>query len=262
MAIGTNQPIAFDLDNTLSLPLFAAHLYYRGLVTAPSLFRTWLLDCKDYTLSTSVANYTSQHFSPVIIGHELGHVKSPEVTTELNSDNFVVKVASNTNEVTGVFTVDEQQLEIILKIPTDWPLHGIEVKESKRVGVTENRWRGWLLGTQQIVMYQVCGHTPLAVHELTTSQNGHIADALSLFKKNVSLHFEGLIECAICYSYASFFNCSICDVLTVIDVRTASSVPSMETGLANHVRRAKTCSTRRVSSRYVLEISWSCQALN
>ena len=35
-------------------------------------------------------------------------------------------------------------------------------------------------------------------------QNGRIADGLSLFKKNVTLHFEGQVECAICYSYASF----------------------------------------------------------
>ena len=33
------------------------------------------------------------------------------------------------------------------------------------------------------------------------SQNGHIVDAISLFKKNVTLHFEGQTECAICYSY-------------------------------------------------------------
>lgn len=32
------------------------------------------------------------------------------------------------------------------------------------------------------------------------SQNGHIVDAISLFKKNITLHFEGQTECAICYS--------------------------------------------------------------
>ena len=31
-------------------------------------------------------------------------------------------------------------------------------------------------------------------------QNGRIVDAISLFKKNVALHFEGQTECAICYS--------------------------------------------------------------
>jgi len=33
-----------------------------------------------------------------------------------------------------------------------------------------------------------------------TAQNGRIVDGLGLFKKNVTLHFEGQVECAICYS--------------------------------------------------------------
>ena len=33
-------------------------------------------------------------------------------------------------------------------------------------------------------------------------QNGRIVDGLALFTKNVTLHFSGQVECAICYSYA------------------------------------------------------------
>lgn len=33
-----------------------------------------------------------------------------------------------------------------------------------------------------------------------SEQNGLILEALTMFKKNVSLHFEGVVECAICYS--------------------------------------------------------------
>ncbi|TFY57346.1 hypothetical protein EVG20_g8587, partial [Dentipellis fragilis] len=176
----------FDPEDTQSRQLLAAHLYFRALDTIPSLIRSWLLDCKDRTLSNTVTAYTAHHFSPVIISSELRHVKSPE-TAELNDENMTIKVASNLNEISAVYTIDEQQLELTLKIPPDWPLHGIEVKDSKRLGVSENRWRGWLLGVQQIVW----------------SQNGHIVDAFSLFKKNVTLHFEGQVECAICYSIIS-----------------------------------------------------------
>lgn len=31
-------------------------------------------------------------------------------------------------------------------------------------------------------------------------KNGLILEALSVFKRNVALHFEGVVECAICYS--------------------------------------------------------------
>ena len=144
------------------------------------------------------------HFSPVIIDTELAHIKSPEGLEELNAENLVVKVASAVNEVTVAYNVDEHQLELTLKIPNDWPLQRVTIKDSKRIAVPENRWRGWLLGVQQIVWSQACILMAWIVPSVVAhnvSQNGHIVDAISLFKKNVSLHFEGQTECAICYSY-------------------------------------------------------------
>jgi len=177
----------YDPDDTLSVRLLAAHLYYRALLTIPSLVRSWLEDCKDKNLFTSVTNYTATHFSPVIIKTEIIHIKSPESVEELSAENLTIKVASAVNEVTAVYNVDEHQLELTLKIPNDWPLQRVTVKDSKRIGVSEDRWRRWLLGVQQIVWFQ----------------NGRIVDAISLFKKNVTLHFDGQTECAICYSIIS-----------------------------------------------------------
>jgi E3 ubiquitin-protein ligase listerin len=147
---------AYDPDHPLSIRLFAAHVYYRALLTISSLVRSWLVDCKDKNLFTAVTNYTATHFSPVIIDTELTYLKSPEGLEELNAENLTVKVASVVNEVTAVYIVDDQQLELTLKIPNDWPLQRVTVKDSKRIGVPESRWRGWLLGVQQIVWSQVC----------------------------------------------------------------------------------------------------------
>ncbi|KAH9988778.1 hypothetical protein BJV74DRAFT_459602 [Russula compacta] len=183
----------YDPDNSLSAQLLVAHVYYRALLTIPSLVREWLADCKDKNLFTSVTNYTATHFSPVLINAELTNIKSPEGLEELNAENLTVKVASAVNEVTAAYNVDEHQLELTLKIPSDWPLQRVTVKDSKRIGVPENRWRGWLLGVQQIVW----------------SQNGRIVDAISLFKKNVTLHFEGQTDCAICYSIISLSDGSL-----------------------------------------------------
>ena len=66
-----------------------------------------------------------------------------------------VKVASAVNEVAAAYSVDEHQLEIKLRIPGDWPLHKIEVRDVKRVGVDENRWRAWVLGVQQTIWAHV-----------------------------------------------------------------------------------------------------------
>lgn len=150
------NPSVYDPDEPLSIRLFAAHVYYRALLTIPSLVRSWIVDCKDKNLFTAVTNYTATHFSPVIINAELTHIKSPEGLEELSAENLTVKVASAVNEVTAAYNVDEHQLELTLKIPNDWPLQRVTVKDSKRIGVPENRWRSWILGVQQIIWSQVC----------------------------------------------------------------------------------------------------------
>jgi E3 ubiquitin-protein ligase listerin len=170
---------AYDPDHPLSIRLFAAHVYYRALLTISSLVRSWLVDCKDKNLFTAVTNYTATHFSPVIIDTELTYLKSPEGLEELNAENLTVKVASVVNEVTAAYIVDEQQLELTLKIPNDWPLQRVTVKDSKRVGVPENRWRGWLLGVQQIVWSQVCRYSERRHHWLPLIMSIR-TDALSM----------------------------------------------------------------------------------
>ncbi|OCH91295.1 hypothetical protein OBBRIDRAFT_887096 [Obba rivulosa] len=183
---------SYTFESRLSLQLLAAHVYYRALLVVPSLVRSWLLDCRDRQLHSAVTTYTSSHLSPAIVKAELDQVKNPDTAAEL-TDNTVVKVANAVNEVTLSYAVDEHQLELTLKLPSDYPLHGIEIRDTKRVGVPDDRWRAWVLGVQQILMFR----------------SGSIVDGLTFFKKNVSSHFEGLAECAICYSIISAMDGSL-----------------------------------------------------
>ena len=143
-----------------TIPVLAAHLYYRALLTIPSLIHSWVLDCKDRQLTNAVTTYTSTHFSPVIIRAELEHVRTHSVSTGSNNPSMVdesmsVKVAQAINEVIATYSVDDHQLEIKFKIPFDWPLHRVEVKDVKMVGVEEKRWRAWVLGVQQTLYAHV-----------------------------------------------------------------------------------------------------------
>jgi len=141
-----------------------AHVYYRALLTIPSLIYSWVLDCKDRQLTTAVTTYTSTYFSPVLINAELEHVRTSAASGELVDEKMSVKVVSTSGstsvgaggEVVASYLVDEHQLEIRIRIPSDWPLHRVEVKDDvKRVGVDENRWRGWVLGVQQTIWAHV-----------------------------------------------------------------------------------------------------------
>jgi len=172
----------YDEQNPLSVVLLCAHLYYRALQTVPTLVRLWILECKDRKLSAAVTAYTSKYFSSVLIDAELERV----VSTRLGDEKMDVKVIPVHREVNTRYTIDENEIKMSLKIPPDWPLHVIEVRGVKKVGVKEDRWKSWISGVRQVVLTQ-----------------GSVVDGLELFKKNVSAHFENQTECAICYSLIS-----------------------------------------------------------
>lgn len=185
---------AYDPADSLSLQLLAAHLYHRALLTIPALIRSWISDRTDKQLLMRISDYTSAHFSPGIIKAELTLIRQPPESSELSTtENLSIKVSSAFNEVAASYSVDEQVLELSIRMPNDWPLHRLEVRDTKKVGVSEEKWKAWVLGVQQIVW----------------QQNGRIVDGLTLFAKNVTLHFAGQVECAICYSIISVMDASL-----------------------------------------------------
>lgn len=189
--------VDYEEQNPLSVVLLCAHLYYRALQTVPTLIRLWILECKDRRLSASVTAYTSKYFSSVLVDAELERV----ISTRFGDEKMDVKVIPVHREVNTKYTIDESEIKMSLKIPPDWPLHVIEVRGVKKVGVKEDRWKSWISGVRQVVLTQV-GLTVGTSRRFNPSRTaqGSVVDGLELFKKNVSAHFENQTECAICYS--------------------------------------------------------------
>ena len=159
--------VVYEPGRPHTIPVLMAHVYYRALLTIPSLIYSWALDCKDRQLTNAVTTYTSTYFSPVLIKAEVEHVRLSAADGELVDEKLSVKVVSTSgsgggagSEILASYLVDEHQLEIRIRIPSDWPLHRVEVKDVKRVGVDENRWRAWVLGVQQTIW----AHVSCVVH--------------------------------------------------------------------------------------------------
>ncbi|KAI8806722.1 hypothetical protein BJ742DRAFT_349555 [Cladochytrium replicatum] len=186
---------AFDIldPDALSFKLLAAHLYLRALRTVPSLVRTWWSECKNRQLVLSVESFTEKFFSPAIISREVEFVQTADQGA---FENMSIRASKNANEVAAAYNIEDAKLEIVFRLPSSFPLRQVEVETGggstggsgssggRTAGVNESRWRSWLLATSGVII----------------AQNGTILDALQLFKKNVSLHFEGVEDCAICYS--------------------------------------------------------------
>ncbi|CEP18758.1 hypothetical protein [Parasitella parasitica] len=169
------DPSGFDLTSEMSFLVLASHLYYRALTHIPSLVRLWWIDCKHRQLTIAVEAYTEKYFSQQLINSEMDLVNRPDIKTQLeeNDDNeFTVKTLRAAGEVTATYRVDEQNMQIAIKMPSNFPLRQIDVEGIQKVGVNDKQWRGWMF----------------AVAAVIGSQNGNIVDALTVFKRNIYTH--------------------------------------------------------------------------
>ncbi|KAF9586418.1 hypothetical protein BGW38_005358 [Lunasporangiospora selenospora] len=206
--ISDYQVTGFDMSSPeIGFPLLAGHLYYICLSNVPSLVRIWWTECKMRQLSIAVDNLTERHFSPLLVARELDSLAAATGQQGVKPDGksvaatqaaalsgvsdelkqLQVKTSKATSEVTASFQIDEATMEIVIRMPTNFPLRQVEVEGLQRVGVKEARWRAWLLSVAGVI----------------AAQNGSLIDALSMFRKNVGLHFEGVEDCTICYSVVS-----------------------------------------------------------
>jgi len=171
-------------DLVVEVRLLSIHLYYTILTSIGSLSSGWFNDIKDRNFKSKIENFTSKYIAPSLIENKLNdfELKIPRLTKD--HENLKVKINRVTNEIKSTYLIDEQYLEFVFKIPSNYPLTNIEVLGPQRVGVKENQWKAWLLASQRII----------------SLQNGEIFESLEYFLKNVSFHFKGFEECAICYS--------------------------------------------------------------
>lgn len=150
-----------DPESLPDLSPLASHLFYRALVTIPSSVRAYYESLKDRQLSMSMLSFTARHYSPVIIAHEFSALREPSAMAQLAEEGLNVRIAqgggatiaagAGSAEAVASYVVDEQPMEIGIRLPAEFPLKGVDVRDLRRVGVPENKWRGWLMGLQQTI---------------------------------------------------------------------------------------------------------------
>ncbi|KAG2731039.1 hypothetical protein G9P44_006188 [Scheffersomyces stipitis] len=160
------------------------HHYFLSLKYISSPVQTWYKEIRDKQLKQRVEKFTTKFVSPLLVAQILNDVGEAKDKLESRDENLTVKVNKITNEIRSVYVIDEQTMEMVVKIPHNYPLESVTVEGPLRLGVKEIQWKAWLLASQRVI-------------SLT---NGSIVDAIELFNKNVNLHFSGFEECAICYS--------------------------------------------------------------
>lgn len=160
------------------------HLYYLSFQHLGSQVQFWFNSIRDKQLKQQIEKFSVNYVSPLIVTKILEEVSSSKDKLTGKEENLTIKVNYVSNEVKSIYLIDEQTMEMIIKIPHSYPLSNVTVEGPLRLGVKESQWKAWLLASQRII-------------SLT---NGSIIEAVELFNKNVNLNFSGFEDCAICYS--------------------------------------------------------------
>lgn len=184
----SRSSLAVDfLDGSGELLAYASHLYFLALTHIPALVRQWWIDCKDRHLTTAVETFTEKYYSSSLIQRDVELLQSDQSKLLLKDDKLSVRVTNGGRDVFTMYEIDDQKMEMAIRLPPNFPLRRVTVEGLQRIGVKDAQWRAWLLASQAVL----------------TAQNGSILDAISLFQRNVSLHFEGVEDCNICFSILS-----------------------------------------------------------
>ncbi|XP_059506349.1 E3 ubiquitin-protein ligase listerin isoform X2 [Stegostoma tigrinum] len=170
------------------IPKLACAMYYSVLEDLPATVRLWWNN-QDKRVSSTVDKYTRKYVSSVLSSQEISAVQ----TSTQSFKSMVVKARPVAREVLATYSVDDIFIELVIQLPTNYPLGSITVESGKRVGVAVQQWRNWML----------------QLNTFLNLQNGSIMEGLALWKSNVDKRFEGTEECMICFSVIHGSNYSL-----------------------------------------------------
>ncbi|XP_036204833.1 E3 ubiquitin-protein ligase listerin isoform X2 [Myotis myotis] len=186
------EEVQLSIRETATLPYHIPHLacsvYHMTLKDLPAMVRLWW-NSSEKRVFNVVDRFTSKYVSSVL---SLQEIASVQTSTQL-FNGMTVKARATTREVMATYSIEDIVIELIIQLPSNYPLGSITVESGRRVGVAVQQWRNWML---QLSTY-------------LTHQNGSIMEGLALWKNNVDKRFEGVEDCMICFSVIHGFNYSL-----------------------------------------------------
>ncbi|XP_022730534.1 LOW QUALITY PROTEIN: E3 ubiquitin-protein ligase listerin [Durio zibethinus] len=173
----------------VKMAALAGAIYGFMLRLLPAYVRGWFSDLRDRSTSSLIESFTRTWCSPPLVANELSLIK----TANFADENFSVSVSKSANEVVATYTKDETGMDLIIRLPASYPLRSVDVDCMRSLGISEVKQRKWLMSMMSFVR----------------SQNGALAEAIRIWKRNFDKEFEGVEECPICYSVIHTVNHSL-----------------------------------------------------
>lgn len=136
------------------------HVYYLALCHTPSLVKAWWLELSNRAIVKAAEGFTEKYMSPLLVENELNAVAEwAQSRDEGEEDGMKIKVGRAVREVTASYPVDDQAMDILVRLPAMFPLRQVEVKGLRRVGLDEKKFNQMQLASQAVVNFQVAIHS-------------------------------------------------------------------------------------------------------
>ena len=177
------------VDFDTALGSLCAYTLYRSTCVLPVAVRTFWNDHCSRSQRVQLEKFIETRINKNIVKREIAIVKLAEqqgrvkatslsASPDLDDDGGItIRCSAVAQEFVTTFTADEVSIEMTIRLPSLYPLRNVEVECTKKMGISEGRWRRWIL---QII-------------QLLSHQDGSVLDAILLWKKNVDKEFEGII---------------------------------------------------------------------
>lgn len=166
-----------------SLQHLAVYALFRTVCTLPAMFRTFWSDDCSRNQKTRLSKFVEERVRESLMKREVALIATSSAAGRWDANEFTVRGSVVSGEVTAVLSKEETTVEIKVKLPPSYPLKIVEVACTSRIGVSDGRWRRWVL---QII-------------QLLGMQDGSVVDAVLMWKCNIEKELEGVEPCPICY---------------------------------------------------------------
>ena len=137
---GSDPPLSIVIDDVEvgeELKELAASVYFGLLRDLPALVRSWWSSL-DKRTSIFVEKFSTGEVSPVLWAEEAQRICSSK-----NYENMTTRVRTSVREVVATYSLDEGSMELVIKVPNNFPLGPVVVESGKKIGVTTAQWRTW-----------------------------------------------------------------------------------------------------------------------
>ncbi|KAF3778969.1 E3 ubiquitin-protein ligase listerin [Nymphaea thermarum] len=174
---------------SIEMAALAGAIYGLLICVLPAYVRNWFTGLRDRSTLLSVESFTKSWCSLHLLSDEMSQIKGAGIADE----NLSISVNKLAYEITATYKKEETSMDLVIQLPSCYPLRPVDVGCSRNLGISETKQRKWLMSLTAFVR----------------NQNGALSEAIRVWKSNFDKEFEGVEECPICYSIIHTSNHSL-----------------------------------------------------